>query len=651
LSVLLLALLGASPTAVMAFMYRPATGLTWDPSCMTWEGKTYCYFMYVCGTGTPGCTSNETHYGHGLVAVAPDGVHFKTHSAFNAEAGNVGWFKCMIHKVTDVEGKPMFVMDHGTSGPVTGPDDPTKQLSNDRGCPAGTSQCLRFLKSTDALHWEYMYTLHPDPKWYRNTNGVSKGRWDHAYIQEDTGPTGGFIAFPVATPIGNPAPGQLRSKDGLNWTVEAPTVVSFGDVVPTSFEIGGVEKMENDRYYMIGGGSGPPQAANSYSMWTLRSNGSEVAGPYAPDSQAYRLSGQDRGATANFGQALAAWSRNYDTYPKGALISQYMVMPHTEACGAQKSLAGGGHVWLLPLRQPRVDADGHLRLGHWSGNDALRGDPISLPPTLGAAASVPGGDEIDVAWFAGSDQWDHAIGVVISGVLLAGTEAAQIGFAVQTIAPPPPPIPHADDPGPDKGFDRPGNDYNCFAVNASFTPADCAAACEADAHCMAWTTIDVSQDAQEKLVLPCQHGKPLTSRYCTLKSPVPTVIKPSPPAYTGLPSRSLRNSSHPAKNATSAETVTSMLMEIKPNTDLTRSTRVRDFAVGGSVPPKVRDTAGPFECGDPKQKKSVTCLPATTTGVSVGSHPFLAYVPQSVSLIVISARRTLLVALRVCQCK
>ncbi len=32
----------------LAFMYRPATGLTWDPSCMTWEGKTYCYFMCKC---------------------------------------------------------------------------------------------------------------------------------------------------------------------------------------------------------------------------------------------------------------------------------------------------------------------------------------------------------------------------------------------------------------------------------------------------------------------------------------------------------------------------------------------------------------------------------------------------------------------------
>jgi hypothetical protein len=64
--------------------------------------------------------------------------------------------------------------------------------------------------------------------------------------------------------------------------------------------------MENERYYMIGGGGGPPAAHNSYSMWTLRSEGDDVAGPYAPDPDAYRLSGQERGATANFGQALAA---------------------------------------------------------------------------------------------------------------------------------------------------------------------------------------------------------------------------------------------------------------------------------------------------------------------------------------------------------
>ena len=39
--------------------------------------------------------ANETHYGHGFVAVSDDGVHFKDHSAFNTEFPGVGWFKCM----------------------------------------------------------------------------------------------------------------------------------------------------------------------------------------------------------------------------------------------------------------------------------------------------------------------------------------------------------------------------------------------------------------------------------------------------------------------------------------------------------------------------------------------------------------------------
>ena len=51
----------ADPPVVAAFMYRPAAGLVWDPSCFVWNRKTFCYFMYVCGIGTPGCTQNETH--------------------------------------------------------------------------------------------------------------------------------------------------------------------------------------------------------------------------------------------------------------------------------------------------------------------------------------------------------------------------------------------------------------------------------------------------------------------------------------------------------------------------------------------------------------------------------------------------------------
>jgi hypothetical protein len=41
--------------------------------------------------------------------------------------------------------------------------------------------------------------------------------------------------------------------------------------------------------------------------------------------------------------------------------------------------------------------------------------------------------------------------------------------------------------------------------------------------------------------IACAHGKPLGTRYCTLKTPVPDTIKAVPLAYTGLPKRSLHN--------------------------------------------------------------------------------------------------------------
>lgn len=48
-----------------------------------------------------------------------------------SKVGEIGWFKCMIHRVS-VE-PPVFVMDHGTAGAVTGPDNPVTDLPNDRG--------------------------------------------------------------------------------------------------------------------------------------------------------------------------------------------------------------------------------------------------------------------------------------------------------------------------------------------------------------------------------------------------------------------------------------------------------------------------------------------------------------------------------------
>ena len=101
-------------------------------------------------------------------------------------------------------------------------------------------------------------------------------------------------------------------------------------------------------------------------------------------------------------------------------------------------------------------------------------------------------------------------------------------------------LPH--DMGPDVGFDRPGNDVDCFAFSGS--ALECGARCDADAECLAWTLVQLPSAVGPA---PCSAGRPLGRRYCTLKNKI-AAIKPSQHATCGLPARSagwLRNHTRP----------------------------------------------------------------------------------------------------------
>jgi hypothetical protein len=544
---LLAALLCLLAPSATPFMYRPAHGLTWDPSCMIYENKTYCYFMYACNTRMAGCPSgaNDTFrggqctqnpaapgcfyfgFGHGLLATAHDGVHFTTHGVINAETNQTGWCKPQVAKVDDVDGNAQFVMNHGTAGAAS---DCT--LCTASNC----TQCLRFLRSSDLYTWELMYTAHPDWRWYLNQHT----RWDAAYMLED--PAGGYAAFSTATPIGHKGlPGQLRSPDGLNWTATKPPVFDFGGVSETAFETGGVERL-GDRFYMILGGS--LTHGSNYNQWTFRSHGADINGPYSPDPDAYRLSGQSKD-TSFAAPGLSDFVHDFDQ-AGGTLVTQYFSMPHTPDCGLQKNLFGGGHVWLLPFRQPVVDA-GHLRLGHWSGNDALKGPPLAISSNQSAFVVTDKDDHaagpgVGTVFLSGSDGWDHSTGVIVTGVLQATAATKHVGFALSTVA--------------DTTRGNGGGD------------------------------------------------------------PTPT-----------------------GRNAT---VTTSILMDVSPDSNLTRATRVIDFAntetdaplaSGRSMlsppppppsAPRVRDVIAQFQCGG-NSSKPVMCQPASPTGVAPGSHPFLMY--------------------------
>jgi hypothetical protein len=225
-------------------------------------------------------------------------------------------------------------------------------------------------------------------------------------------------------------------------------------------------------------------------------------------------------------------------------------------------------------------------------------------------------------FLSGSDTWDLLQGVVIEGTLRATGTSGRVGFALavnSTTGGGCDGCPR--DLGPDVGWDRPGNDVDCFSVAANFTPSDCAAACEREAQCVAWTFVPGSNgrvnltttsytheqvsgggvgdgggdggdradagDAGSNVdgVIACAHGKVLTAPYCTLKSPIPTTMVRAP-FTTGLPNRS----AWWVKNTTANVTVvmTRMLLGLGSDTDSSRKTTVDDVTVVGGAAHGVR---------------------------------------------------------------
>jgi hypothetical protein len=307
-------------------IYRPQKGAMWDPSVIWHDGKYYSFMMY----------NKDGHEGlkakHCLLASSTDGVHWKDESIIIEEresARGCRFFKCFVARCGD-----KFIMDHGVARPE-GQDT------------------LRFYESRDLKDWNYLFSNRPDSKWY-----VRDGRWDHMYIipkEQGTG-TGGYWGYAVATPKPGltRAPAMLQSPNGTDWEVLPPAETKWGDTPQRDFEYGGCERIAG-KYYLIGGAGG--YVSKGYSMYTLVSDGPQ--GPFRPDAEAYRLCGTS-GKTVTW---LAAWARAKDEL----LISNYASFSSDK--------------WrpsMLPLRKPVVDKDGHLRLGWWKGNEALKGKPLTL---------------------------------------------------------------------------------------------------------------------------------------------------------------------------------------------------------------------------------------------------------------------------------
>jgi hypothetical protein len=266
---------------------------------------------------------------------------------------------------------------------------------------------MRFFQSKDLRHWEYIATTHPDPRWYRHD------RWDHMYMlpKVEGNPAAGFWGYVVAVPKeGVDLPAMMESTDGLHWNVLPPAKTEWGDVTPRNhFEYGGCERI-GGKYYLLGGASAY-HGHKGYATYTLISE--DPRGPFRPDAPAYRLSGN----TGEHLTWLASWVRAKDEL----LIANYSLLQH-----------GQPGPCLLPLRKPVVDSAGHLRLGWWEGNQALKGERLQLGQTsfaLGESAE-PNGYEIRYL----DTPFDLDQGVILEGRIAAHTLRQSASPSVKPVA-------------------------------------------------------------------------------------------------------------------------------------------------------------------------------------------------------------------------
>jgi len=224
--------------------------------------------------------------------------------------------------------------------------------------------------SADGVHWKYLYELPIDPQFYR-----PDGRWDHMFVipKNDAEPGGGYYGYVVATPLDHGGFGMMESPDGVRFTpIKAPEILA--DFRVPRFDVGGVKKI-GGKYYMIGGTTGH-YGFSGYSVFTYVAD--PPAGPFRPDTAAYRLTETSGVDGAPFISILAAFVKDS---PED-LVSQPFIfsVPGTDGHGT----------WFLPMRRAVVDSQGHLRLAYWKQNDLAKGNEIAVDASQNMVVFPPG---------------------------------------------------------------------------------------------------------------------------------------------------------------------------------------------------------------------------------------------------------------------
>ncbi len=264
------------------------------------------------------------------LATSTDGVHWKDVGPVIKDAPFV-IYAMRVWKVGD-----RYLMNHGS---YTG----DKQ------------DVLRLWESTDLVHWTWL-----GPEFdVRRPDGQ---RIDHMDVISEV--EGGKTVY-----YGYAVGGMLRSEDGVKWTWIGEFPFTDNLNVRVVQEPGGCERI-GGKYYLLVGGFYP--GSFQYAVATFLSD--KPTGPFSPDYPAFRLNGYS-------GRNVVALWAGYCRLPGETLLTNYILDP------------GGLFWWHAPLKSAVVDGAGHLHMGYWKGNDALKGSALSVDSgRVRLAGPEPGGE-------------------------------------------------------------------------------------------------------------------------------------------------------------------------------------------------------------------------------------------------------------------
>ena len=321
---LLICLFGANCAAMI---YRPSVGRFKDGFVLWHKDQFYLFSMY-------NTTGDEANFRNVWLATSSDGVHWKDVGPVIKDAPFNIW-AMSVHRVGD-----RFIMNHGS---FTRP---------------GVQNVIRFWESTDLVHWTFMgheADLFPDPRWYHPDSRldcmsvvpvVEDGQTK--YYGFATGP-GGFLESDgrhslvgkAATARSTGAPFRLRPR--RRTRADSRSVAATRSAASTIWSAAGSTTWA------------PPDTASTRSSPTRR----QV--PFAPTRPPI-----DCAATRRAGSPCGPASARPNS---DLLVNGYMYSGYTYETG---------ETWLPPLKRAVVDSGGHLRLGYWKGNDALKGAPVNV---------------------------------------------------------------------------------------------------------------------------------------------------------------------------------------------------------------------------------------------------------------------------------